>query len=129
MRQRCGKSIEPWSGCSSLRSIANRLDLPAPFAPIRPILSPGLRVRSASSSSGLVPRMRLTLINRIILLRQLLRGQEEHRIVADAGGEPGQAQVAEGRFRVLALVADLDHQYAFRRQALGGAVDDLAHQV
>ncbi len=34
-------------GCSSPRSSANRLDLPVPLAPIRPILSPGFRTTSA----------------------------------------------------------------------------------
>ena len=43
-----GKSTSPSSACSSPRSSANRLDLPEPLAPIRPILSPGLSARSAS---------------------------------------------------------------------------------
>src|SRR4051812_42121487 len=108
MRHLAGKSISPWSACSSLRSMANRLDLPAPLAPIRPILSPGFRVRSTDSSSGLVPRMRLTLMKRIIgtfldltvllgirwarrahptLLFELVGSQQENHIVAGAGGE------------------------------------------
>ena len=41
------------------------LDLPEPFGPIRPILSPGLRVTSALSSSVFVPRMSVTWERRI----------------------------------------------------------------
>src|SRR5450830_60453 len=133
MRHLAGKSISPWSACNSPRSMPNRLDLPAPLAPIRPILSPGLRVRSTDSSSGLVPRIRLTLIKRIMrdflykLFTQLVGGQQKHHVVARRGGHPGQAQVAESRFRVLPLIADFDHQDAVRGQVVGGAVDDLAH--
>src|SRR5258708_20690427 len=42
----------------SPRKSAKRLDFPEPFAPIRPILSPGLSETSAASSSVFAPRDR-----------------------------------------------------------------------
>ena len=50
---------------------------------------------------------------------QLVRGQQEHHVVAVAGGEPGQAQVTEGGFRIFLLVADFDWPKFDRHQDLG----------
>ena len=61
-----GNPTSPWSACSSPRSSANRLDLPEPLAPIRPILSPGLSETSALSSSTFVPRWSVTCDRRIM---------------------------------------------------------------
>src|SRR5947209_17327049 len=65
MRHCGGKSTSPLSACSSPRSRPNRLDLPEPFAPIRPTRSPGLIDASAPSSSGLTPRTSVRLEKRI----------------------------------------------------------------
>src|SRR6267143_1111463 len=67
-RHCAGKSSSPLSVCSSPRSRANRLDLPEPFAPMRPMRSPGLSATSAPSSRSLVPRMRLTCEKRIMAI-------------------------------------------------------------
>src|SRR5882672_12917575 len=66
-----GKSTSPLSECSSSRSKAKRLVLPEPFAPIRPMRSPGLSATSAPSSSTLVPRRRVTWERRIMTRRAL----------------------------------------------------------
>src|SRR5262249_36667354 len=66
MRHCFGKSTSPLSACSSSRSSANRLDLPDPFAPIRPMRSPGLSETSAPSSSVFVPRRRVSCERRIM---------------------------------------------------------------
>src|SRR5437879_1978663 len=65
MRQCEGKSTSPLSVCSSPRSSANRLVLPEPLAPISPMRSPGLRLRSAPSKSGFAPRASVTWEKRI----------------------------------------------------------------
>src|SRR4051812_37746115 len=65
MRQCAGSSTSPLSACSSSRSIANRLDLPEPFAPITPTCSPACTVSSAPSMSGLAPRANVTWEKRI----------------------------------------------------------------
>src|SRR5207247_9627783 len=57
------------SACSSPSRSAKRLVFPEPFAPIRPILSPGLSAASAPSSSVLAPRRSVTWERRIMSVR------------------------------------------------------------
>src|SRR5205085_11898316 len=70
MRQCAGSSTSPLSACSSPRSNANRLDLPEPLAPMRPMRSPGWIVRSACSRSALAPRRRVACERRITLKKR-----------------------------------------------------------
>ena len=55
-RQCAGNEKSPASSCSMPFSSANRLDLPAPLRPTRPIFSPGLSDTDALSSSTFAPR-------------------------------------------------------------------------
>ena len=79
-----GIEKSPPSACSSPRSTANSVDLPAPFAPTRPAFSPGLRVNVVLSKSGLVPRARLNWLKRITK-----RPAEENRYFRLPGPTPG----------------------------------------
>src|SRR5690606_26605716 len=51
-------SRSPWSGWSWSRSMANRLDLPLPLAPVRPTFQPGWICSVAASMRTLAPRAR-----------------------------------------------------------------------
>ena len=67
-RQPGGMPRSPASACRRPASSANRLDLPAPLAPIRPTRSAGCRVQLAPSSTALLPR-RSVMLRRVIMAR------------------------------------------------------------
>ena len=97
MRQWRGSSASPLSACSSPRSSANRLDLPEPLAPMRPMRSPAWTVSSAPSRSGFAPRreaeLRKTDHGRSRKSPRFYpRGLEHalHQLVGQPGGEPGE---------------------------------------
>ncbi|CAH2788585.1 MAG: hypothetical protein CBHOC_2243 [uncultured Caballeronia sp.] len=48
MRHDGGMEKSPPSACNSPRSTEKSVDLPAPFAPTRPVFSPGLSVKLVS---------------------------------------------------------------------------------
>src|SRR5262245_24287657 len=105
MRQRPGKSTSPLSACNSPRSSANRLDLPEPFGPIRPILSPGLRETSAPSSNTFVPRRSVTSERRIMgdhgARGAFYRSQVAGRAGEREGGRAGERE--GGRAEILPI--------------------------
>jgi len=67
LRQWRGSCSSPLSSCRWPCSSANRLDLPAPLRPTRPIFSPGLSTALAPSSTTLGPR-RSVIWRRVIMV-------------------------------------------------------------
>ena len=59
-RARLRTASSPVSGSSCPARIASRVDLPAPFGPIRPILSPSFTVSEMFWKSGLAPNCLVT---------------------------------------------------------------------
>src|SRR5580692_5532312 len=87
-----GRSMSPRSAASSPRIAANKLDLPAPLAPVIPTLLPRKTVKFARSTSGCGPRRRVSsrADSTVLLRRQSnrpqYRGNAQGRVMRRSAG-------------------------------------------